>query len=352
MARRKSRHDLPKWLYFKSGGYYFVDRNTWTFLGRDYSEVLAKYEVLIRSRGRLRTLGECMDKYLLEVIPQKAANTQRDNRAELARIKSVFGHMQPDDVLPVDIYAYLDARVNEKTGKPAKTRANREIALLSHVFTKAMRWGVATRNPCLGVEKHVLKPRDRLVTEAELEAFSNFAGEFIAAYLGLKALTGLRKSDLLAIKMGDLTDEGIEVRTKKTGVRQCFLWTDDLRAAVDRILAIPRRHRVLEVVHGNTKRAIPDPERFLFSTKRRDQFTLSGFDTLWQRAMREAMKAGILKERFVEHDIRAMAATRAAEEGHDAQKLLGHASRQMTDKYVKSRSVVRVVPLPKKRTPH
>lgn len=38
--------------------------------------------------------------------------------------------------------------------RSAKTRANRKIALLSHVFNTAREWGLTTRdNPCLGVRK-------------------------------------------------------------------------------------------------------------------------------------------------------------------------------------------------------
>ena len=40
-------------------------------------------------------------------------------------------------------------------------RANREIALLSHVFTIAREWGLTEKtNPCAGVRRNKETPRD------------------------------------------------------------------------------------------------------------------------------------------------------------------------------------------------
>lgn len=65
------------------------------------------------------------------------------------------------------------------------------------------------------------------------------------------------------------------------------------------------------------------PQRVYFN------HTSSGFDSIWQRAMRKAIEAGDLKERFTEHDIRAKTAT---DDPLNAQQRLGHQSRAMTDR--------------------
>ena len=52
-----------------------------------------------------------------------------------------------------------------------------------------------------------------------------------------------------------------------------------------------------------------------------------------------------LKERFTAHDIRAKTLTDAAGLGQDAQKLAGHKSRAMTDRYIKTRTIEKVKPL-------
>jgi integrase len=61
--------------------------------------------------------------------------------------------------------------------------------------------------------------------------------------------------------------------------------------------------------------------------------------------MRRALDKGLLKERFTEHDIRAKTLTDADERGQDAQRLAGHKSRAMTDRYIKTRRIEKVKPL-------
>lgn len=68
------------------------------------------------------------------------------------------------EIRPMHITKYLDIR-----GIKAPIRANREISLLSHIFSYAMRWGQIDRNACLGVAKHPEKGRDRYISDQEFE---------------------------------------------------------------------------------------------------------------------------------------------------------------------------------------
>ena len=77
-------------------------------------------------------------------------------------LRLFFGTLRPKDVTRVDVYTYLDKR-----GAPV--RANREKALLSDVFSIAIRWGIVTDNPCWGVKRNPEKPRDRYVEDFEHE---------------------------------------------------------------------------------------------------------------------------------------------------------------------------------------
>src|SRR3546814_19213660 len=90
-------------------------------------------------------------------------------------LEGVFGKMQARAVLPTHIAKYLDTR-----GIKSKVRANREISLLSHMFSYGMRWGITDRNPCIGVAKHKEKGRDRCILDAEFEGVKKIAGELIA----------------------------------------------------------------------------------------------------------------------------------------------------------------------------
>ena len=71
---------------------------------------MAKWAEIVARPAKLATMGEVMDRYMLEVAPRKAPATYRDNIREMAKLRAVFGHMQPNEVSAPDIYAYMDAR--------------------------------------------------------------------------------------------------------------------------------------------------------------------------------------------------------------------------------------------------
>lgn len=177
---------LPERVYFKHGAYYYVT-----------PEVLS-------------TMNRVFDKYVKEVIPTKAPRTQSDNLKEMKNLRPVFGDMRPMDVKPRHITQYLALRT-------AKVRGNREIALLQHVFKKALNWGVVEFNPCRGIERNPEYPRDRYVSTLELKALQACCPEWLALYLELKYITGLRQSDLLKLRLEDFGPTGLSLTIAKTG---------------------------------------------------------------------------------------------------------------------------------------
>ncbi len=69
----------------------------------------------------------------------------------------------------------------------------------------------------------------------------------------------------------------------------------------------------------------------------------SGFDSIWQRFMKELLNKTELKERFMERDIRAKVATDADDAEH-ARDLLSHSDTKITRR-VYIRKPVKVIPL-------
>jgi hypothetical protein len=114
------------------------------------------------------TVGELLDRYLLEVVPSKAERAQKDNRQEIRFLRAFFGSMELPAVSTATVAEYIAARA----ARTAKTRSNREIALLSHAFNKAILWGLVERNPCSipGIRNRE-KARDRYVTDIEITNF-------------------------------------------------------------------------------------------------------------------------------------------------------------------------------------
>ncbi len=75
----------------------------------------------------------------------------------------------------------------------------------------------------------------------------------------------------------------------------------------------------------------------------KDDDTTSGFDSIWQRAIKKALAETALEERFTEHDICAKTASDVADVDHAAQ-LRGHINKATTEKTCRRKATV-VLPL-------
>jgi integrase len=120
----------------------------------------------------------------------------------------------------------------------------------------------------------------------------------IQAYIRLKPLIGIRRGDMLCLRMSDLGDSGIIVRPHKTmstksSVR-IFEWTPALKQAVEQAKAA----------------GAIDFSPWLFCTSEgegyfnEDSGQATGWDSMWQRFMTRVLKGTDVKERFTEHDLR------------------------------------------------
>lgn len=300
--RRKDKH-LPERMYLRSGSYYLVDHlGKWHNLGRNYIKAMGTYAKMRGPDGPCSKFADVIDRYLAEVAPEKAEKTYGDNLKQARYLRAAFGKAAPTNI-----------------SKQGKVAANRELALLSHMFKKAIRWGVVIDNPCTGIERFKETPRRRYVEDWEYTAFREYADALVAAYMDFKYITGLRKGDILKLKLEQLCDDGIHITVSKSGDNKIIGWTDNLRAAVAAIRALPRPIRGLH----------------LFCTRRGKPYTVSGFTSIWQRKMNNAVAQGILKERFTDHDLRAKTASDTDLE--HATKLLTHQDSRTTQRHYRRR---------------
>jgi integrase len=281
---------------------------------------LSKLQVV---QTRIVTVNDLLTTYFARVVPGKAPRTQEDNRKEAVFLRAFFGHMPIELVRPQHIAEYRDLR----TGK---VRANREIALLSHAFSKAIEWGTKdlTVNPCTLVSRNKEKARERYVEDEEIAAFKAYIPDWMALYVDLKYMTGARKQSLLALTLSDWNPQrGLRVWMEKTQSAVIFDPVGTLPSLVATILALKRPVRATA----------------MFSTRSGEPYTSDGFDSIWKRRMAKFVADG--HERFREHDIRGKFATDYEDTGRSAQQALGHKNRKTTDIYVKAKKVVRVAPL-------
>lgn len=302
--KRKHRKDLPPRVYFQHGAYYFVTKDEWIWLSRDEGTARRRHADIVMTpiAGRMSAI---MDRYMKEEAPKKSPRTLDNNKREIEPLKKVFGHMEPHEIDATGIYQYMDAR------KPVA--GNREVALLSSVFKFAIRKGLASENPCKFVSRNTETPRSRHIEDWEYETVYKIAPPVIQCAMDLARQIALRLGDLLKLNERDIRDDGLLVVTGKTGKKLLFEWTDELRETVERCRGLRKDQKIRSM--------------YLLSNREGQKYTVSGFETNWQKTMRKALKAGLV-ERFRFNDIRAMAADKSS----NPTELLGHNDPKVTNR--------------------
>ncbi|WP_323034242.1 hypothetical protein [Pararhodobacter sp.] len=358
MAARKRNPEnrgLPdRWRFTHNAYYYQVPpglESKWdgkqTFrLGKTLPEAYKTWAARLENQINVRTVGELLDRYALEVVPTKAVSTHEQQAIWIRQLRAVFGELPLTDIKPALVYRYVDQRskkktetvTDEKTGKERKrvtggpTTALREKEVLSHAFTKAVAWGYLDQHPFKGeMELEGTGHRDRYVEDWEVvEALAmpsrRKKGSVLAiqAYIRIKLMTGMARSDLLRLELGKhIKDDGIHVQRHKTagssGKRTVYKWTPELRAAYDMAVSVR-----------------PALSPFLFCNRYGQGYIdeetgkVHGWKSMWQRFIERVLSETKVSESFTEHDLRAKCASDAKTLEH-ARALLAHADARTTD---------------------
>lgn len=333
--RKTENRDLPPGMYrrkrTRANGkvwealYYRDITGKDIFLGNDLVKAKLKWAELEAKAtpAELTIMKGIFNEYEKHIIPKKAARTQKDNVYELKQLRAAFDTAPIDAITPAMIAQYRDTR-------SAKTRANREIALLSHIFNTAREWGLTTRdNPCLGVRKNKEKPRDFYANETVWTAVYSEASEELKDAMDLAYLTGQRPADVLSMRKDDVEGIYLLVSQGKTGKR--------LRI----ILEVDGENNSLGTLLERIKRRTSEhlsPFFILSVTGKRLSWEM--LRNRWQDA-REAARLKALSEKqpelanriaqFQFRDIRPKAASEINDLA-DASLLLGHSKEGITER--------------------
>lgn len=128
-------------------------------------------EIMARKRGQVirKPLRAVLERYAEEVSP-----TKKNERWEQTRIRFFcseefvlpFVDRPADDVTPDDVQGWIALRLKGVAG----STIDRDLNLLSAVFTQAATWGYASANPVSGAKRPPpAKPRDRLIAWWEIK---------------------------------------------------------------------------------------------------------------------------------------------------------------------------------------
>ncbi len=325
--RLRKRHGKT-WYYYDHGG----KPRREEALGCDYAKAIAEWA---KREGEspehvpaVLTFRYVADRYRAEEVPKKAPGTQRKNHHELARLLVFF------DDPPCPLAAIEAQHVHQymRWRRGAPIAANRERALLSHIWNWARRQGYTNQpNPCRGVNGNPEHPRDVYVEDDVFAAVWNNADQPLRDALDLAYLTGQRPADVLRMRERDVREHVLHVGQGKTGakLRIAFVDTDELGLLLARIRARKRGyvlHCTDLIVDERGRPLRRDALRYRFDKARR--------------------LAGVAKSAYQFRDLRAKAGTDTSDatDLQHAQRQLGHRSIKTTEIYIRNRRGDRVAP--------
>ncbi|TKK29533.1 integrase [Pseudomonas sp. CFBP13528] len=319
VRRKRPRKNGTVWV-----GYYYRDANGKELsLGGDLDKARLKWaELEAKAKpADLKIMRGIFDRYERDIIPKKAPRTQKDNKAELKHLRNGFEGAPIDAITPSMVAQYRDART-------AKTRANREIALLSHVFNMAREWGFTDReNPCAGVRKNKEKVRDYYANDMVWAAVYEQAPQELKDAMDLAYLTGQRPADVIAMKKGDVEGDFLTVQQGKTSKRlRIQMQTDGVKNSlgllIDNITARNKHHISQHFVLSKTGMRVSQ------------QMLRNRWDDAREKAVALAASEGRAGDaekirQFQFKDIRPKAASEITDIA-DASLLLGHSEQEIT----------------------
>jgi integrase len=308
--RKKDRH-LPPCVYKKHNAYYLVRRGVWTRLAAELPAALREYaRIYSQPAGGMSAL---IEDALPSIIAGKAPATVKLYTLAARKLQATLIEFAPEQVTAADVAQMRRAWA----GTPSM--ANRCQAVLKLVFDYALDERLVALNPCVGAKRLTERPRTRRITQQEFAAVHAAASPRLRIVMTLCYLTGQRIGDVLSIRREHLTEEGIVVRQTKTKALVTIAWSPELVAAV----------AAAKAAHG--------PVSSLWLVKGTGS-ARQAHAPIWRDWRAACAAAGVDEARL--HDLRAMAASDAKQQGLNAQSLLGHKSQRMTDNYLRDRESV------------
>lgn len=250
-----------------------------------------------------------------------------------------FGSMKLREIQPDDIREVQRALAK---GQNSTQTVNDKIAVLSHVFSTAVKERVLDYNPCSPVKplkRTEARARDtihRALAQEEQEAFFREAEKsFYYDTFRMAVLTGMRCGEVGALFVSDIKGGAIHVeRTITKTETGSYIIGEDPKTWHGR-RTIPLNDDIIEVIeHQKQINRMLDGDKVtainerIFKAPERGLLMAAPAD---REIGRICKRAGV--EKFTMHALRATFATRAIEQGiypRTLQDLLGHASFSMT----------------------
>ena len=276
------------------------------------------------SEARKHTLANLIDRYLLDVLPTKKANTQGPQRHQLEWWKDQIGALSLDAVTPAKIAECRDAlarTVSRRKAPLSPAAINRHLAVLSHAFTVAVKeYGWLDSNPVMKVTKPK-EPRGRVRFLSDDER-----ARLLSACLE-SASPDLYPAVVLALSTGARHAELFELRWPRVDLARKVALLDETKNGERRVL--PLSGPALDLLRERSKVRRIDTDLVFPSHRHADKAI--DLRAPWETALKVAEI-----EDFRWHDLRHSAASYLAMNGASLSEIaavLGHKTLAMVKRY-------------------
>ncbi|MDE2314729.1 MAG: site-specific integrase [Elusimicrobia bacterium] len=310
------RNDSPYWWYrIQLGGKVLTgstntdDKRLAQRIYLEKNHQFAEEHHLPGQRGKTTAFFWMCEQYL-EKHARVNKKSWREDEIIIKKLKAYFSDKPLAQILPQDIEGYKASRKNFVM----EATINRELAVLKTIFTKAVLWGYASRNPVkeISLFKEERIPIRILTTEARRKMLEK-SSEMLRPILLMALKTGMRQGEILKLqwKDVDLVHETISVtHTKAKKLRQ-----------------IPIHPELRE-----TLAKLPRKTALVFSNKFGQRYHRNGM----VREAFEALKAELDMPDLTFHMLRHNFASELIAKGADVrtvQEYMGHSSLKMLERY-------------------
>jgi integrase len=263
------------------------------------------------------TMAALCQRFEDEHLPRTRPGTQVDYKSLINR--HILPALRNHKVVDVT-FSDIDA-LHRKISKDAPYRANRAIAILSKMFSLAVKWGYRADNPVKGIERNQEIKRNRYLSGDEIVRLSLALAEHddrdAANILRLLLLTGARRGEVLGMRWDQL-DLNTGAWTKPGSTTK--------QKTEHRVpLSAPARQLLVEL-----RQAAPDEAQFVFPGTGATGHRVK-MKTDWAAICKTA---GIREARM--HDLRHTYASLLASDGRSLPvigALLGHTQPATTARY-------------------
>ena len=248
------------------------------------------------------------EEYFKKISKQK--RSWRRDRLTLDHLEHGFRGKMVSEISKQSVEEYKLKRKKDVS----QATVNRELALLSNLFTTAIDWKNSILNPVRGVARYEEPdPVERPLTLDEEKRLLAAAPKHLRPILVLLINTGMRRNELLSLRWKNVNFATSQVVIPKTNCKR------------KQMRMVP-----LNSLAAQTLRALPRIHDYVFFNKRTGTY-VRDIKTSFHEACETA---GI--ERLRLHDLRHTFATRLCDKGESLttiMKLLGHSKYETTLRY-------------------